>query len=174
MATCVTGSSPTRPTTWEPVEPLYQPRPNLQMRILEIVLKFLETNSQSSCNEKERIVELKAKIKQLSGDLADAKGLQGNAQLTSGFVSFGIGAALGLMEADALARGAETLIGGATRFGTSGYEIKEVTAGSSREVLMRELDDKVSTMQGKASTERDIKDLFEKILQLALSESRAS
>lgn len=174
MATCVTGFSPTLPTTWEPTETVSQPRLNLQARILEIALKFLETNSQSSRNEKERIVELKAKIKQLSGDQADAKEIQGNAQLGSGFVSLAIAAALGLMEADGLARGAETLIGGATRFGTSGYEIKELTAGSSREVLMRELDDKVSSMQGKSSTERDIKDLLEKILQLALSESRAS
>ncbi|MDP1607697.1 MAG: hypothetical protein Q8L98_00075 [Chlamydiales bacterium] len=180
MATCVTGLRPTLPTTWEPIEPLYQPRPNLQARILEIAMKFLETNSQSSRNEKERIVELKAKIKQLSGDQADAKGIQGNAQLGSGFVGFGVttflafAGALGLDGADMLARSSETLIGGATRFGTSGYEIKELTAGSSREVLIRELDNKVSDMQGKSSTEREIKDLLEKILQLALSESRAS
>lgn len=157
-------------------------KPNIQVRIAEIMAEIVHVLAQSSRNEREHIAAYKALIQELADKQADAKGAQGWIALSSGAISFGAALLpvvplinqLGKAFVKAITGGILAVNETGTKYASTHFDVKEFQASSVRELLLREFDNLNNDIQSKSATRREFLEIVEKVLQIALSASRAS
>ena len=151
---------------------------NIQTRLAEIMAQIMHVLSESSRNEREYLNDYKAQIKACAENQASARGAQGYIALGSGAFSLltalipiipGVNR-IGEFGIKAL----DAANGSISKYCSSQFDKKDILEESLRQSLLRELDNLNSDIQGKTSTRRELLDLLDRVLQLALSASRPS